>query len=400
MSSEAPILVVTDSPADATFIGELLAGESTNIFTSTDSRFSVSDFERIRPAVLILAFNSLEKADTYYSELNRQSQVARMLPRQTVILCSQRDVLRVSALCKQQHFDDYVLFWPVSNDPGRLSTTVHRALRQITEANTQNLGEIATQARRIGELEQQLDQYTASANEQIDTAGQSLARAAQEIGVALDDFSETITAGRLNNVVEVKDRVALRNEFDRLKREDIDGPLKAASSAVQPVRRSVGSLKGHLAPQLESARALKLLAASIRPLLLIIDDDEFQHQLLRALFVEEAFELAFATSSAGAISVMRRRRPDLILMDIDLPDVDGVETTRQLKAVKQFAEIPIVMITGHGAKDVIIASMNAGASDFVVKPFSKATIIAKVRRILGIETAIEPTAPRSETATP
>ncbi len=396
MSLEAPILVVSDSPSDATLVEELLSGDFSNISTATDSRCAVSDFERIRPAVLILAFNSLEKADGYYSELNGQSEVARTVPRQTVILCGQRDVLRVSALCKQRHFDDYVLFWPVSSDPGRLSTTVHRALLQVTEANSPDLGEIATQARRIGELEQQLSQYTASTSEQIATADQSLARAAQEIGVALDGFSETMAAGRLKNGTEVKDRAALRQEFDRLKREDIDGPLKAAAAAVQPVRRSVGSLKDHLAPQLESARALRLLAASIKPLLLIIDDDDFQHHLLRQLFAGEAFELAFAMSSAEAISVMHRRRPDLILMDIDLPDVDGLETTRQLKAAKQFAQIPIVMITGHGAKDVVIASKNAGASDFVVKPFSKATIITKVRRILDIEFATEPAALQSE----
>ncbi len=159
MSSEAPILVATDSPSNATLIAELLSGESANICTSTDARCAVDDFEKIRPAVLVLAFDSLEKADAYYSELNRQSEVARSLSHQTVILCGQRDALRVSTLCKQGHFDDYVLFWRRAVTPVDCRTTVHRALFQATNRNSLDLSEIATQARRIGELEKQLDQY-------------------------------------------------------------------------------------------------------------------------------------------------------------------------------------------------------------------------------------------------
>ncbi|MBC7857972.1 MAG: response regulator, partial [Burkholderiaceae bacterium] len=79
---------------------------------------------------------------------------------------------------------------------------------------------------------------------------------------------------------------------------------------------------------------------------------------------------------------LRKCQPDLVLMDINLPDIDGVEVTRRLKLAEQFAGIPVIMITGQSGKDMVIESLNAGAADFVVKPFDKPTLLGKVRKFL------------------
>lgn len=71
----------------------------------------------------------------------------------------------------------------------------------------------------------------------------------------------------------------------------------------------------------------------------------------------------FATSGMEALATLRKRRPDLVLMDVGLPDINGVETTRRLKSVEQFAKIPVVVITGHSEKAVVVESLKASASD-------------------------------------
>jgi DNA-binding response OmpR family regulator len=82
------------------------------------------------------------------------------------------------------------------------------------------------------------------------------------------------------------------------------------------------------------------------------------------------------------LAVLRKRRPDLVLMDYALPDIDGVEATRRLKGVAQFAEIPVVMITGNSEKAVVVNSLKAGAVDFIVKPLDKDRLLAKIRGLL------------------
>lgn len=141
--------------------------------------------------------------------------------------------------------------------------------------------------------------------------------------------------------------------------------------------------KNELAPQPEPARALQSLAEHFRPVVLVVEDDEFQHKILEQMLAEMNVDLIFATTGTKALATLRKHRPDLILMDVDLPDIDGVETTRRLKSVEQFANIPVVMITGHSEKAVVVESLKAGASDFVVKPFEKDVLLAKVRSFLS-----------------
>lgn len=66
------------------------------------------------------------------------------------------------------------------------------------------------------------------------------------------------------------------------------------------------------------------------------------------------------------MTAMRRQRPDLILMDVNLPDIDGIHATRRLKAAQAYAGIPVIMLTGQSEKETIVQSLGAGAVDFVV----------------------------------
>jgi CheY-like chemotaxis protein len=307
------------------------------------------------------------------------------LPHRTLILCNQDDLRRVYALCRKEYFDDYILFWPLTHDTPRLPMAVHHALRQMASAEVDlpTPSEIAAQARRIAELESLLEQYALKGTQRIDATSRSLRQAGHDIGAALDSLSRKLSEGDLRSLVEIKDRAGFEREIDRLKAEEVERRFEAVAATVQPVRQWLGALKEDLAPQLESARTLGELAERVRPLVLLVDDDEFQHKLIRHLLADANLELAFATSGIEALATLRRRRPDLVLMDVNLPDIDGVEATRRLKCVEQFAGIPVVMVTGNSEKNVVVESLKAGASDFVVKPFEQGVLLAKLHKFLN-----------------
>jgi CheY-like chemotaxis protein len=382
----ARILVATDSISDADLVRKLLSEEFDNVSISTDPDRSVEDFERRRPEVLLLAFNTLEKAERYYLGLYRRGTMVHALPHRTVILCNKDDVRRVYELCRKEYFDDYILFWPMTHDAPRLLMTVHHALRQMaaSRAAPASTAELVAQARRISELEAQLEQYAARGRARVDQASVSLHAAGQHIGAALDSFGRRLTEGELRDLVELKDRSGFESEFGRFRAQQIEPQLRAAADAVAPLRQWTDGFREALAPQIESARSIKALADHLRPLVLMVDDDEFQHRLLAQVLNDAGLDLAFATSGADALGFLRRRRPDLVLMDIELPDITGVEVTRRMKAVAPFADIPVVMITGHSERHLVIDSMKAGAADFVVKPFDRATLLAKLHKLLGL----------------
>lgn len=128
--------------------------------------------------------------------------------------------------------------------------------------------------------------------------------------------------------------------------------------------------------------AVKMLTVTPRPLVLVVDDDEFERKLSREILKGAPYDLLFANNGGEALDLMRERRPDLILMDMVMPGINGLETLRRLKASQTLADIPVMMITGQSEKDVVVECLKAGAVDFVVKPLDREVLLKKVERFL------------------
>jgi CheY-like chemotaxis protein len=384
MNKEAKILVATDNTADAALVQKLLRAEFENVFVSTVADLAVADFERRQPDVLVLAFDTLGKAELYYLGLYRLSKRVHTQPHRTLILCNKDDVQRVYALCKKEYFDDYILFWPMTHDAPRLPMAVFHALRDLESTRAgPSSAELASAARRIGELEALLEQGFAQGGERAEAAQRSLQQAEADIGAALDGFSARLLAGGWDAAVEVRDVPRLQREIAHLKDAEVGRHLRGVGDAVTPMGQWIGALKNELAPQLESARALQALAERVRPVVLVVDDDEFQRKLIARLLAAGNYDLVFAASGAEALAGLRKQRPDLILLDVMMPEIDGLEVLRRLKAAQQFASIPVMMITGQSDKAVVVDSLKAGAVDFVVKPVEREILLKKVARFLA-----------------
>lgn len=386
MSANVRILIATEVVADASLVRKLLSEEFENVSISTEPDRSVQDFERCKPQVLILAFNTLEKAERFYLGLYRLSTLIHGLPHRTLILCNKDDVRRAYELCKKEHFDDYILFWPMTHDTPRLPMAVLHAVRQMAEttADVPTVREFAAQARRIAELESQLALYATTGSLRAEIAKQSVQQAGRDIGAALDGFSRRLLDGGLRDLVEIKDSNGFQRELERLKHAEIDKHVAAVTEAVEPLTLWIDSIEEEFSPQVDAVRELQTLAGQVRPVLLVVEDDEFQRKLLEHQLGELHLNLIFAASGTEALGTLRRHQPDLVLMDVDLPDIDGIETTRRLKSLEQLQAVPVIMITGRSEKAVVVESLKAGAVGFVVKPIDKDVLLSKIRVVLGI----------------
>lgn len=384
MSKAPRILIATDNVTDAGLVRKLLAEEFDDTRASTDPARAVADFEAYRPDILILAFNGLGKAERYYLGLYRLGTLVHALPHRTLILSNKDDLQRIYALCRQEYFDDYILFWPASFDAPRLRMAVHHIVRQMRSSgpDVPNAGDFARQARRVAELEGLIAAGLERGGTRLAAAGSSLRKAEKDIDDALDGFSLSLSEGENRHLVDVRDQAGLRRELEKLKSGQIHQRLAEIEGAIGPARHWFDEFNGEVAPALAAARALGTLARQVHPLVLLIEDDSFQQQLVAQILDAQPFELVVAGSGAEGLAVLRKRCPDLILMDYMLPDIDGIDATRRLKSVAQFAEIPVVMITGNSEKAVVINSLKAGAADFIVKPFDRDNLLLKIASLL------------------
>ncbi len=114
----------------------------------------------------------------------------------------------------------------------------------------------------------------------------------------------------------------------------------------------------------------------------VVEDDETQQALIAAMLASEPVELVFESDGAAALARIHATAPDLVLMDVGLPGSDGVAITGQIKSSPSLASIPVVMVTGEARFETLVRSMEAGAADFIVKPFTRDALVAKLGKFL------------------
>jgi CheY-like chemotaxis protein len=120
--------------------------------------------------------------------------------------------------------------------------------------------------------------------------------------------------------------------------------------------------------------------------ILIVEDVEFNRDLLSQL-LEDEFEVIIATDGEASIALAARERPDLILMDLSLPNIDGWEATRRLKADKNLKAIPVIALTAHAMQGDEAKARASGCDDFLTKPIDEVLLIEMLHRYLGSNAA-------------
>ncbi|MDD5306250.1 MAG: response regulator transcription factor [Deltaproteobacteria bacterium] len=118
------------------------------------------------------------------------------------------------------------------------------------------------------------------------------------------------------------------------------------------------------------------------PRILVVDDEEDLLTLVRYNLVKELFRVTTAATGEEALARARADAPDLVILDLMLPGMDGLDVCRAMKADPATARIPIVMLTARGEDADVVAGLTLGADDYVTKPFSPRVLVARVRAVL------------------
>jgi len=117
--------------------------------------------------------------------------------------------------------------------------------------------------------------------------------------------------------------------------------------------------------------------------ILVVEDTEDNRQILRDLLGMAGYDMVEAHDGAQGVAMAAEHRPDLILMDIQMPVMDGYEATRRIKAIPELKATPIVAVTSYALSGDEQKTRDAGCDAYIAKPYSPRQMLAKVREILG-----------------
>lgn len=117
--------------------------------------------------------------------------------------------------------------------------------------------------------------------------------------------------------------------------------------------------------------------------ILIADDAAFMRKVLQSILIKGGFEIAGeAENGKQAISKYRELKPDLITMDITMPELDGIGAVKEI--IKEFPNAKIIMCSAMGQNAMVVEAIQAGAKDFIVKPFQEDLVVEKIKKHLGV----------------
>ena len=116
--------------------------------------------------------------------------------------------------------------------------------------------------------------------------------------------------------------------------------------------------------------------------ILIVDDEKDLLELVQYNLAKEGYQTQTAATGEKAVKIAKLNKPDLVILDLMLPGIDGLEVCRELKAGADTKSIPIIMLTAKGEEADIVIGLELGADDYITKPFSPRVLVARVRAVL------------------
>ena len=119
-----------------------------------------------------------------------------------------------------------------------------------------------------------------------------------------------------------------------------------------------------------------------KSLILVVDDDENIVELIQYNLTRSGYDVITAGDGQAALAAARKQLPDLVLLDLMLPGIDGLDVCRELKSDEATRGIPVIMLTARGEEADIVSGLEMGADDYIPKPFSPRVVMARVKAVL------------------
>lgn len=347
-AGSAALLAVADVHDDLTPLVERLGAVAAPFDVTTDEAHALRRLERHEPLVLGLAYSRLELALMFYLRALKRLPGERTDLLQTIVFCDRTEAQKAYDLCCEGVIDDYLVTRPIY-DSWQLALSIKHA-RDRLGIKRWMLDVTATPPERKGIAQCVADLEAAVAA--LSPGSDRLQRVMVDVRLAVNDLTSHLREGT------------------RLMEQS------RAAHADAPVSGLVPGAKNPSATP--SAPLADAGPRSTSPLVLVVDDDEFMRQFVARTLESGGYTVVAAEDGLQGLAALGAGTVDLVLMDIEMPGISGIETTRRLRERWSLENLPVIMLTGHGDRESVMSALDAGASDFIVKPCSRTALLAKV----------------------
>lgn len=117
--------------------------------------------------------------------------------------------------------------------------------------------------------------------------------------------------------------------------------------------------------------------------ILLIDDNELNKNLVSDILEGSICQLTYCIDPREGLRSLMVRQPDLLLLDLDMPDINGIDILKQIRSMSSTRKLPVFMFTGHSAREIVDQILDLGVTDYIIKPFEAIDLISKLNKFFG-----------------
>lgn len=379
--ADVRVMVVAVEAGDTEVLRHILNAEHKGVVYESDPDAALTAFVRHQPEVLMMAFSDISAAERFYLGLFRtEDNAAGKIRHQAVVLCSSKETDTAYALCKKRVFDDYVAFRPL-HDPNQLKMSVRQALvrNQLRSSAAEAAPALMITRAELGKM----GSFVSSAVEAARGLDREVSSASTQLSLQMDKELEALQ------------QLIVQREFDGaiklVDKSQVGQHLNAVKERVQELRNQApdsAALSRWLDGFEQDARnQLNKIDSQVQSTqtqtILVVEDDKFIQRIYSQILGKAGYQVFVAEDGYAALRHLHQQLPDLILMDIMLPDINGIETTRRIKAEPRFRDTPVIIASGRAERNMVQSGIAAGACDFIAKPVNAKILLEKLQKYLG-----------------
>jgi len=347
-----------------------------------------------KPPVILFALADVAKCIEYYASLVEEKQLN--YPHYSILMCNNKESSLAFRCCMKGLFDNYFVYLPLY-EKFRLVMIVQNGLSQtlsldtLDKFNEKNFEQIdddlALLIDESGQCRQQLLDAVSKSQEKISNISQD------------NNFSESIPTEELVSTITQEHVKPLMTLLENDIKSSLDGMIAQLLSKQVNLKQQAEKSKILVNKQPfnkpTSAKILENIKASIKTeveetlepqqqhRILVVDDNGLYRDMLINVLKKENFDVAQAEDGISALHKIKKEHFDLIIMDLYMPKLDGLNTTKQIRTFSGGKDIPVIALTGNKNKEIVRKWATHGLKGYIVKPSTKEEILECVNKVMS-----------------
>ncbi|MGJ8693655.1 MAG: response regulator [Thalassotalea sp.] len=377
-----------------------------------------NDFlDESKPSILIFALSSVDKCIEYYSELLAEKRL--ITPHFAILLCRNRESALAFRCCMKGLFDNYFIFQPLfeklrllmiiqnglvqCNLKGSIEEFNHTTFEQFDD-DLKKLIDQSSHCKRqlldkIDNSKEQLSQVTAVEDDVEQPVEQTAETESntEQLGTEPEDLLSAIKQNCVTPLLKHLEE-DIKNSLDDIIQQLLEQQLaiKTAATKSKGLIHHVPSIKNrekikaglivdqdneHIEPEIIEPEASE--QKSNKNKVLIVEDNALYREMLSSVLAKENFEITEAEDGLRALSIIKDNSFDLIIMDLYMPNLDGLNATKQIRQLSGGVDIPVIALTGNKNKENVKKWAHYGLKGYILKPSNKEQILKTVKAALA-----------------